>query len=134
MANVIPQQTRTVDPFTEYSSNVVNSLTKAITGDKNCIFATDALNVTQETSTILKVSKGVAFMSDVVIHIEEEFIINLADQDFYVSDTPGGAKPPPLDTTGYYYVCLTYQYAKTKPPPSCVLFGFKTTSKITFIR
>lgn len=117
MANVIPQQTRTVDPFTEYSSNVVNSLTKAITGDKNCIFATDALNVTQETSTILKVSKGVAFMSDVVIHIEEEFIINLADQDFYVPDTPGGAKPPPLDTTGYYYVCLTYQYAKTKPPP-----------------
>lgn len=117
MGNIIPQQSRTVDPFTEFNSNVINSLTKAITGDKDAIFTINALNVTIASSTQVEVSRGVAFMQDVVITVEEDFTIDFTDQDFYVEDFPGGPKPPAMDVTGNYYVVLDYTYEKIKPPP-----------------
>jgi hypothetical protein len=111
MANIYPDQLRTVDPYSEYNSNVVNRLTRIVTSGRNCLRNLPALQVTRVDESTVQISTGMCFKDDVVIEIENVFDVDLTDLDFYIE---GG---PAFDETGYYFVLLNYIYEKAKPAP-----------------
>ena len=113
MANIIPNQTRTVDPFSEINSNTVNNLTQAITGGKNSLYSQSFLDITWDgtAANTLEMNSGLAFMSNVIININDPFSIDMSDPDFYLDNNT------PLDIDGYYYIVLEYEYEKVKPAP-----------------
>ena len=113
MANNIPIQIRTIDPYSSYSSSVVNQLTRMITRGVDCISGTHSIDVSIDPVTPLTkliVSPGICFKDDVIIEISSEFSIDMELPDFYLDALP-------LYDIGYYYVTLKYTYVKSKPAP-----------------
>lgn len=107
----IPTQTRTIDPYASYHSNIVSRLTRVLTKGKNCVLDKDSLRASIVDSTNVTLSKGFAVKDDILIEIESDFDIDFTDSDFYRSGST------PLNESGYYHICLEYVYDKTKPPP-----------------
>ena len=114
MASEFPLQTRTVDPYASYNSNVVNQLTRMITRGKNCLHGVHAIDVEiDSTSSIssIVVLPGECFKDDIILQILEPTHVDLRDQNFYINHMN------PLDMEGYYYICLEYIYVKARPAP-----------------
>jgi len=111
MGNPIPTQTRSVDPYASYNSNVVNALTRMLSNGNDVILSSFPIRVESLTSTTARVSEGKCIKDDVLIEIEQ-IDIDFADVDFYV--VPAGSA---FLEDGMYYVVLEYSYAKTKPAP-----------------
>jgi len=111
MGNPIPTQTRSVDPYASYNSNVVNALTRMISNGEDVILASFPIRVEQLTTTTARVSEGKCIKDDVFIEIQQ-IDIDFTDVDYYVS--PGGSA---FLEDGMYYIVLDYAYAKSKPAP-----------------
>lgn len=121
MADIYPTQTRQIDPYSSYNSNVVNALTRMISRGANCLHGVHAIDVeidpgTPLTQTIVKT--GQCFKDDVLISIDSDFTVDLTDADFYVSG-------PPWNEAGYYLITLAYTYAKSIPAPRASIKIFK---------
>ena len=117
--NVFPNQTRSIDPFAGYNSNVVNMLTRGTTQRANadgsdCILGTHSLDIIWDgnSPSVLTVLSGECFKDDVYIKVIDNFTIDLANIDFYLSDGNGA-----LYENGWYYIVLNYTYSISKPAP-----------------
>ncbi len=114
MSSNIPTQTRTIDPFSSYNSNIVNQLTRMITRNEDCISgSTSSLDViidsTNSDSGLILLT-GIAYKDDVIIEVTQNLAFDMGDVDFYVGSDH-------FNETGYYYIALKYTYIKSKPAP-----------------
>jgi len=108
-----PVQTRAIDPYSSYNSNIVNRLTRLITRGTNCLHGTHAIDVYMDataTNTV-RIIPGQCFKDDVIISINEEKIVDITHTDYYINHLY------PWNEAGYYWICLEYVYAKAKPAP-----------------
>jgi len=113
MADALPQ-TRAIDPFASYYSDQVNKLTRSVTQGRDCLHFTNTINVYMDTTSptdFVIVSKGQCYKDDVIIELTEDYRVDLTDEDFYVSMGE-------LNQAGFYYLCLEYDYVRSKPPPT----------------
>lgn len=111
MGNPIPNQTRSVDPYASYNSNVVNALTRIVSNGQNVILSSFPIRVDILTPTTARVSEGKCIKDDVFIEIEQ-IDIDFADTDFYAA-AAGSA----FLEDGMYYIVLDYNYVKSRPAP-----------------
>lgn len=117
MSAIIIDQTRTVDPYSGYNSNVVNRLTRTITRNNDCIHNKQSLDITALSATELSLSAGICFKDDVLISVDSAFTIDMEEPDFYVSN--------PFNEAGIYYIVLNYNYIKSKPAPEAEILILK---------
>lgn len=125
MGNTIPRQTRTIDPYSSYNSNIVNQLTRMVSGGENCISGPQSLNITIDNispQTFVVLSSGMCFKDDVIIEVSDSFTIDMHDSDFYLSTDH-------FDETGYYYIALNYTYVKANPAPQAKITIFKPSER-----
>jgi len=108
-----PIQTRAIDPYSSYNSNIVNRLTRLITRGENCLHGTHAIDVYLDSTAVNTVTiiPGQCFKDDVIITITEEMTIDVSYEDYYINHQS------PWNEAGYYWLCLEYVYAKSKPAP-----------------
>jgi hypothetical protein len=128
MASSIPTQARAVDPFSSYHSNTVNRLTRMLTEGNDVLLSRSSLEVTADSTSPVDhviVSPGVIFKDDVMINVSEEFRLDFTDSDHYASFGAG------FNESGYYYVCLEYNYVKSKPAPVATIKIIKPSQKAT---
>jgi len=120
MANIYPTQTRTVDPYSEYNSNIVNRLTRIASLAYDSLHEIRALDVEKASDTSVTVKTGTCYKDDVLIQITDDFSVDMTDEDFYVSG-------PAWSEEGYYLIVLDYVYAKAMPPPKASIKILKPT-------
>jgi len=116
-------QTRTIDPYASYNSNIANRLTRIITDGVDCILYPSLIEVEIVTTTTINVTAGRCVKDDVVIETGAYAIDMTAITD-YIS----GAI---WDETGYYYVVLDYQYQKVQPANTASIFIIKPSEIAT---
>ena len=109
--SIYPDQTRTVDPFSDFNSNSTNKLTRLVTRNTNCLHAPHAIDVTIDSTgvSVANVTTGQCFKDDVLIEITADSTADLSDVTFYISDSTA--------EDGYHYICLDYTYSKIQPVP-----------------
>ena len=125
MGNIIPDQTRTIDPYSSYNSNIVNQLTRMVSKGENCIFGVNSINLTIDSTasqTNLILSTGLCFKDDVIIEITDPFTIDMHDSDFYLTTDH-------FDEVGYYYIALKYSYIKSMPAPQSKISIFRPSER-----
>lgn len=95
---LIPSQQRYVDPFDDIYSDKVNRRIGAVfpKGSGRC----SGLEVTAN-GLILNISPGICVCDYVVIQCPQSFTYDMSGK-----------------SDGDYYLCITYQYQKTQPPPT----------------
>jgi len=127
MANNIPTQLRTIDPYSSYNSNCVNALTRMVTRGTNCLHGTHSIDVVWDSisATEITILPGLAYKDDVIIQITEDFLVDMHDEDFYVSSNH-------FDEAGYYYILLNYTYLKSKPAPEASILILRPSEKNVF--
>ena len=117
MASSIPEQTRAVDPYASYNSNVVNQLTGIVTRGSDVLDYYNSLQVIPADGTSVldhvQVLPGIIYKDDMLINITSEHTVDFTDPAQYVS-----ASGDPFNTeAGIYYVVLEYSYVKSRPAP-----------------
>ena len=125
MADIYPDQIRTVDPFASYNSNVVNRLTRMITRGENCLFGIHSMDVEIDPSSPLDtviVTAGECFKDDVIVQLTADHTVLMSDVDFYPF-------VPSWSEAGYYYIVLDYTYIKAKPAPEASIRIIKPSSR-----
>lgn len=133
MTNIIPVQTRTIDPYSSYNSNIVNQLTRMITKAVDCLDHVHAIEVTidpDNPTSGLIISPGICYKDDVIIEITEEFKVDMSDYSFYLNPD---AEFDHWNQSGYYYVVLSYQYEKALPAPQATISIILPTQRYDFI-
>lgn len=114
MANIIPAQVRTVDPFASFYSNTVNKLTQIVSHDEDGLLTTTSMEVvidTTDSAHTVVVHPGYVVKDNVLIKITHEHIVDFLDDDNWVN-------PPDLTFSGgNCYVVLHYLYQKQRPAP-----------------
>lgn len=121
-----PQQTRAIDPFASYSSNVVNELTRMVTGGSDLLFSPSPIDVTYDTTSptqAVVVTVGGAFKDDVWIQITADHRVDF-NKSFNYTNFDGG-----FNEEGYYYIVLEYTYVKSKPPPQAAIKIIKPSKR-----
>lgn len=111
MATPVPVQTRTVDPFASYNSNVVNVLTRIVTGGNDTILGINPVEITRVDNDTLRCNPGMVIKDDVLIELNQHDI-QFTDNQHYVNQVPGI-----WNEAGYHYIVLEYVYIKSKPAP-----------------
>jgi len=111
MGNPIPVQTRSIDAFSSYDSNITNRLTRIVSNGSDCLLYPQPIEVEINDSTSVIATEGNCIKDDVLLEISS-LTVDLTDSDFYVQ--PAGGV---WNETGYYYIVLDYVYAKTRPAP-----------------
>lgn len=115
-----PVQERSVDPYSDNRfSSVINKLSRTITNGTDVIlFPEESFNTTYSyvdgTSSyhILYIDHGLCIKDDVLVHVtEDDYAVDFNDNNFYVDTVPG------MDTTGWYYLVLYYNYSRKFPSP-----------------
>ncbi len=123
-----PTQTRTVDPFAEYNSNVANRFTRMMTGNDNVLMSTNSLALALDTTsptTVAVVQTGTVFKDDVLIEVTEDHRVDFEDLDNYISPGPG------FNEIGSYYIVLEYTYVKSRPAPEAEIKILKPSQRAT---
>lgn len=113
-----PSQTRSLDPHSyDRFSSTINRLTRIVTGGEDIIINPNEFFLVTRGSgdstgyyTTVTVSPGICVKDDVTIQIDENYTIDLTNDDYYVDETPG------LTQAGWYYLVLEYNYARSCPP------------------
>jgi len=103
-------QSRAVDPFASYDSDIVNRHLESLTLNENCILT--GLYPTIVDQTNIKVPLGFCVKDNVLIRFTQDIAIDLTDVNWYSNPASGG-----LTTTGIYYVVVSYRYQQVKPAP-----------------
>ena len=111
--SITPNQIRTIDPFSQYNSNVINRMSYMISNSINCIVASNPISYTAKTDSTLTLSAGSCIKDNVLITVEET-ILDLTDTDLYISDDYILFN----SQDGYWYVVLDYTYQKFLPVPT----------------
>jgi len=125
-----PLQTRTIDPYSEYNSNVVNRLTRLASRGVDCLDHVHVMDVTSDSTSVLDhfvVTTGQCYKDDVIVEITSNFRVDMNDDIFYLPSTT------PFNEAGYYYALLSYQYAKSKPAPQASIVIIKPTQRATLV-
>jgi hypothetical protein len=118
MAVVVPEQIRSIDPWSEnrFSDNY-NLRHRLLTKGEDVVVHNDSFALSIIDSTTLRIGPGIAIKDDVAIHIYE-----YQDIDLYAStDGYGVDSDPPIHLSAVDYtthVMLKYQYARSMPAPS----------------
>jgi hypothetical protein len=116
MASSKPTQSRAVDPYASYNSNVVNQLTGIVTRGNDVLDNYNSLQVVTDTTSSLDhvlLLPGIIYKDDILINITSQHRIDFTDPDHYVS-----ASGDPFNTeAGIYYIVLEYTYVKSRPAP-----------------
>jgi len=127
MGNIYPSQTRSVDPYASYHSNVVNRLTRMISRGQDCLHSPHSIDVEIDSTSPLThvvVKSGEVFKDDVYFSVDNDFTVDFTDPQFYVS--------PPFNEAGYYYVLLNYEFVKARPAPKGSIQLLKPTERGLF--
>ena len=113
MPPTIPTQQRALDPYSEKRfSSSTNRLTRSITGGNNVIlFPEESFDLAIVDYHTFTISPGICIKDDVLIHITEEYTVDLTDSDFFIDGTA-------MDSIGEYYIVLQYAYARSLPAPA----------------
>jgi len=126
-----PTQTRAVDPFASYNSDVVNRLTRMVTQGEDLLFSPRGMDVIADSTSpndYVNVTLGSCFKDDIWIQITAEHQVDFTNALHYF----GGAV---VKEPGYYYIVLEYEFVKSRPspqasikiiPPSLVATGYGT--------
>jgi hypothetical protein len=124
-----PTQTRAVDPFASYNSDVVNRLTRMVTQGEDLLFSPRGMDVAADSTSpndYVNVTVGSCFKDDTWIQITEEHQVDFTNALHYF----GGAV---IKEPGYYYIVLEYEFVKSRPapqasikiiPPSLIATGY----------
>jgi len=118
--SIYPTQTRAVNPFDSYNSNVVNILTRIVSNGENIIIPSSPIDISQLSATSVRCSIGKCIKDDVYIEFTATHDVDFTDPDNYL-EVGGGA----LDSTGYYYIVLQYTYIKSQPAPQASVLIIK---------
>lgn len=108
-----PTQTRAVDPFASYNSDVVNRLTRMVTQGEDLLFSPRGMDVAADSTSpndYVNVTVGSCFKDDTWIQITEEHQVDFTNALHYF----GGAV---IKEPGYYYIVLEYEFVKSRPAP-----------------
>lgn len=126
--SIYPTQSRSIDPYSEYNSNVINSLTRMLTKGVNCIDSLNSIDIkTIPNSTYtLNLTTGQCYKDDVIIQITQNMTIDLTNSLFY----PSGSVP--FNEAGNYYILLSYNYVKAKPAPQASIRILKPSQLTQF--
>lgn len=128
---MIPDQTRSVDPFSSYHSDNVNRFTRIVSGGTNVIVKPTSLVASMGGSpTLIHVTDGIAIKDDVMIQIVEAngngySVVELSDPTNYI---PSSTSPTAniLDVFApTAYLVLSYTYAKVSTPPKARIMVLK---------
>jgi hypothetical protein len=126
-SGITPNQTRAVDPFASYNSDVVNRLTNMVTKGYRGLPTIYDLQVTMDSTSTdrVLVSDGWCFKDDVLIHITSGSTVKMfgegADNNYAHSVNLSG-----MDN-GYYYIVLYYNYVKSRPAPTARIYVIEDT-------
>lgn len=116
MASSYPVQTRAVDPYASYNSNVVNQLTGIVTRGSNALDFYNSLQVIPDSTSVIdhvEVLPGIIYKDDMLIEITSSYRLNFDDLNSYIGITSS----PISSIDGIYYVVLEYTYVKSRPAP-----------------
>lgn len=124
MALQVPKQQRSVDPYSDNRfSQIINRFTRIVSSGKNLIlFPDDSFKMIRYDWGTVKITPGVFVKDDVLIHITEDFYLNLTDNESYI-DGIG------MDREGYYYLVIKYSYVRSLPAPQATYRIFKNRDK-----
>jgi hypothetical protein len=114
--NYLPESTvYTISPYSSHGSNVVNRLTRTVSGGNNCILGgSNSLQVTISPSgTEINISTGKCIIDDVLIEVSDTtgYEIDLTDSDNFINGQTISTE------TGNYYLCIYYKYVKSRTTP-----------------
>lgn len=145
MAITIPDQIRSVDPYADHRfSNTINRFNRIITGGEDTILPFDdqEFNLTRKTTAgsetiagtvytwaankAVKVGPGMCIKDDMLIHIKNSSYVNFSDPTNYVGSGTGFNA---FDTTGKYFILLSYTYARSIPAPQASIVIAKQRSE-----
>lgn len=108
-----PTQTRAVDPFASYNSDIVNRLTRMVTQGENLLFSPRGMDVIADSTSpndYVNVTVGSCFKDDIWIQITENHQVDFNNALHYF----GGSI---IKEPGYYYIVLEYEFVKSRPSP-----------------
>ena len=121
--NIIPEQSRAIDPFASYYSNSLNSaLTKLVTANQNCLFSANTIEVTTDYNLEFDISPGICIKDNVTIEITDAFTCDISDPAFFLDSAAA-------DEVGYYYITLRYTYIKSRPAPTASVVILKASER-----
>jgi hypothetical protein len=126
--SIYPVQTRTIDPYSSYNSNVVNALTRILTQGEDCLHSAHAIDVIVDPVSPLDsviVSTGQCYKDDVILELTSDYNVDLTDGDYYPNVAP-------WNEAGYYYLVLNYTYIKAKPAPQASIKILKPSQRTSF--
>ena len=108
-----PTQTRAVDPFASYNSDVVNKLTRMITNGEDLLFSPGGMDVIADSTSpndYVIVTPGSCFKDDTWVQITQQHWVDFNNALHYF----GGSI---IKEPGYYYIVLEYELVKSRPAP-----------------
>jgi len=108
-------QNRSIDPYASYYSSIVNQIHRNVSRGVDCLHSSHSMDVIADTTSPLDavvVTTGGVFKDDVYIENLVDFPLDLTDLSFYAPGTLTA-----WDSTGYYYITLSYHYTKSRPAP-----------------
>jgi hypothetical protein len=118
MSITVPNQLRSVDPWSEnrFSDNY-NIRSRILTGGKDVVLIPDSFKLTKTSDYTINIKPGIAIKDDVMIHIMEEFDIDIRENEGLMVD--GQIEPPrreSVHTPYLIHIFLKYTYARSQPP------------------
>jgi hypothetical protein len=131
MARNIPAQTRAVDPYASYNSNIVNQLTGIVTRGSNALDYENSLQVIADSTSStdhVEVLTGIIYKDDMLIEITSPFRVDFTNPSHYVSASENSFKTDP----GIYYIVLEYTYAKSRPAPQAYIKILLPSQRATY--
>lgn len=130
---IYPTQERTIDPFSDRNSANVNKFSQILTRGKNVILNHNDFQLTKLSNTTFKVSTGSCIIDNVLINVTNDTVIDITNTSSFFSNGTTTA-------TGKYYVCLKYNYSRSRPAPQAGFVilkpnehGLVTVNKLLFI-
>ncbi len=104
-------QTRTIDPFTGYYSDLTSRLLQGVTKGRDCLLTPHSFQVEAipGDSTSVNIIDGFLVMDNILIQgTSSSFEVDFEDVDFYSAGSV-------WDSAGYYYICINYNYERSRP-------------------
>lgn len=128
----IPLQNQFISPYSDHRfSNTIGRYVRSIVGDvKNCILPYSSDNFTLEidstNATLVNITSGIACMSDTLIHVKSDSVLDFSDPLNYVGDykifgpsiLENVITSPPPSYPNRYFILGYFNYQRTIPQPS----------------
>lgn len=116
-------QDRTVDPYSSYSSSVINKMHRMTTRGVDCLHSARSMDIETSDSTSVIMIPGFLYKSDLSIENTSNFTIDFSDSDMYWSFGAG------FNESGYYAITIDYEWAVARPPIQAKIRIFKPSQR-----